>query len=276
MESIEILKETSEPQNKGNKNKSFKFKYLTQKDKQTIKIFGTKFVENNLDKCNLIIDDNINCELRDKYTFIQKGEHTISLVINEENINFNSIFSYPNNTNLIDVFSLENLDTSECVDLSFMFCGCQNIKDFNFVKNWDVSKCKNFNGIFIGCSFQNLDFLKNWKTSKATSLEYMFSGRKNLNDITGIKNWNVERVENFHSMFLGCESLFDVNDLQNWNMNKAKDIRLMFARCQNLISADSLYKWKLNDYVNREQIFEGCNKLINVPRMFENYSCSIY
>ena len=124
MENIEIFKETTEQENKGNKNKSFKFKYLTQKDKQTIEIFGPKFVENNLGKCNLNIDDNINCELRDKYTFIQKGEHNISLVINEENINFNSIFSYTKNINLIDVSSLENLDTSECIDLSFMFCGC--------------------------------------------------------------------------------------------------------------------------------------------------------
>ena len=149
----------------GNKNKSFKFKYLTSENKQEIYILGPIFVKNNKDKCSLIIDDNINCELRDKYKFNKKGEHSVTLIINEENVNFSFLFyirkdssekslfdnvkdlfkdetyktdelkQFQINNNLIDVTSLVNLDTSEYTDLSYMFCGCSKINDFNFVKN---------------------------------------------------------------------------------------------------------------------------------------------
>ena len=164
MENNEI---TTKIEDKGNKNKSFKFKYRTIKDKQEIFILGAEFIKNNKDKCNLIIDDNINCELRDKYRFNKKGEHSVTLVINEENINFSRLFKFEFSilyvlnhplsdgyeicqmyNNLIDVSSLENLNTSKCIDLSYMFYGCHLIKDFNFVKNWNVSNCKYFKGIF--------------------------------------------------------------------------------------------------------------------------------
>ena len=266
MEEVEIVGETQKNGYKGNKNKSFKFKYLTSEDKQEIYILGPIFVNNNKDKCCLIIDDNINCELRDKYKFNRKGEHSVTLIINEENVTFSFLFyiwknssflhrfldavgnvpgnvgskmfgkdkenytmdiceQFQLNNNLIDVSCLENLDTSEYADLSYMFCGCDKINDFNFVKKWDVSKCKNFEGVFGGCGFNNLDFLSNWNLINAINLEDMFRNCINLNDINGIKNWNVENAENFNGMFYFCQNLIDVNALQYWNMNKAKDIR---------------------------------------------------
>ena len=146
MEEVEIVGETKENEYKGNKKKSFKFKYLTSEDKQEIYILGPIFVKNNKDKCSLIIDDTINSELRDKYKFNKKGEHSVTLIINEENVNFSFLFyiwknssflhrflddvgdvaefgkenykmdiceQFQLNNNLIDVSSLENLDTSE-------------------------------------------------------------------------------------------------------------------------------------------------------------------
>jgi hypothetical protein len=183
MENIEIITENQEIENKENKNKSFKFKYMTRKDKEEIFILGPIFVKNNKDKCNLIIDDSIDCELREKYRFNKKGEHSVTLVINDENINFSHLFCFEYipeyfsclfNNNLIDASSLENLNTSECIDLSFMFYECHLIKDFNFVKNWNVSKCKYFSGIFFCCNFKNLDFLSNWNLKNAIDLSNMF------------------------------------------------------------------------------------------------------
>ena len=304
MEEVEIVRETQENEYKGNKNKSFKFKYLTSEDKQEIYILGPTFVKNNKDKCSLIIDDTINSELRDKYKFNKKGEHSVTLIINEENVNFSFLFyiwkkssflhrfldavgnvamdiceQFQLNNNLVDVSSLENLDTSEYVDLSYMFYGCDKINDFNFVKKWDVSKCKNFESMFRCCRFNNLDFLSNWNLINAINLEDMFRNCINLNDINGIKNWNVENSENFNGMFYFCQNLIDANALQNWNMNKAKDIRCMFAFCKNLLYVDSLYKWKLNENVKKDNIIEGSNEILNIPSIFKNTSsssCVIY
>ena len=52
-------------QNKGNKNKQFKLKYIVESNFE-IRIFGAKFVNNNKDKCHLIIYNN-DCELKEKY-----------------------------------------------------------------------------------------------------------------------------------------------------------------------------------------------------------------
>ena len=293
MEEVEIVRETQENEYKGNKNKSFKFKYLTSEDKQEIYILGPKFVKNNKDKCSLIIDDTINSELRDKYKFNKKGEHSVTLIINEENVNFSFLFAIFENsflndildiinkskTCLVDASSLENLDTCEYTDLSYMFCGCDKINDFNFVKKWDVSKCKNFESMFSYCRFNNLDFLSNWNLINAINLKHMFRYCINLNDINGIKNWNVENAENFNGMFYFCQNLIDVNALQYWNMNKAKDIRWMFASCKNLLYVDSLYKWKLNENVKKDNIIEGSNEILNIPSIFKNTSsssCVIY
>ena len=292
MEEVEIVGETQEKGYKGNKNKSFKFKYLTSEDKQEIYILGPTFVKNNKDKCSLIIDDTINSELRDKYKFNKKGEHSVTLIINEENVNFSFLFSCVGNSSLddfldiinkrktclIDASSLENLDTSEYTDLSYIFCGCSEIKDFNFVKKWDVSKCKNFKSMFKDCRFNNLDFLSNWNLINAINLKHMFRYCINLNDINGIKNWNVENSENFNGMFYFCQNLIDANALQNWNMNKAKDIRSMFSLYINLLYVDSLYKWKLNENVKKDNIIEGSNEILNIPSIFKNTSssCVIY
>ena len=302
MEEVEIVRETQENEYKGNKNKSFKFKYLTSEDKQEIYILGPTFVKNNKDKCSLIIDDTINSELRDKYKFNKKGEHSVTLIIKEENVNFSFLFCVWKNSleelvvnniysmakisdegnykieNLIDASSLENLDTCEYTDLSYMFCGCSKINDFNFVKKWDVSKCQNFESMFGCCRFNNLDFLSNWNLINAINLKHMFRYCINLNDINGIKNWNVENAENFNGMFCFCKNLIDANALQNWNMNKAKDIRFMFASCKNLLYVDSLYKWKLNENVKKDYIIYLSNEILNVPSIFKNTSssCVIY
>ena len=198
MEDFHLIQENNKNGIKGNKTKSFKFIYLTEEDKQEINILGDKFVLNNKNKCDLIIDEDINCELRSKYRFKEKGNHSVTLVINEEITNFSYLFDInTKNINLIDVSSLSNLDTSEVTDISSMFYGCKNIEDFTFVKNWNVSRCKQLAFTFSNCVFKNLKFLENWDLSGALSLGSMFYSCINLNDIKDIKNWNVENVENF-------------------------------------------------------------------------------
>ena len=299
MEEIQIPMDGESEPRIGNKDKTFKFKYFTEEDDEFIRIFGEDFVKNNKNKCNLIIDDNIDSELFTNYSFKLKGEHTISLVINEEDINFNGLFDFKINIGLINSFvpindknyleyfkknnrvidasSLEDLDTSQFTSLSHIFTGCANIKSFYFLKNWDVSKCTDFSGLFSGCSFTKLDFLEKWNTGKATTFRNMFQYCINLNDLNHIKNWNVENVEIFRAMFDRCYSLTDINNLKNWNMEKARDISWMFTWCDKLTSIDSLYKWKLSNTVVKTGIIQGCSSLKNIPSAFKNTDfCPIF
>ena len=280
MEHEEIKYNTNEKKFKGNKNKKFDLKYLVEKENLQTPLFGKNFVANNKDKCYIIID-NIDCELKQNHKFSKIGEHIVTLVITDDNINFIKMFSNYSfgrlsgsfssdfNRYLIDVSSFANLDVSQCEDLSGMFNGCNNIKNFNFLKNWNVSRCKNFECLFSYCNFTDVNFLSNWNVKNATDLGGMFYGCEKLNNIEGLKNWDVGNVKYFRDTFRGCKGLTDVNDLQNWNMTSADEIHGMFCFCENLVNMDSLFKWKLKDGISKCNILLGDNKLKNIPSILD-------
>ena len=166
---------------------------------------------------------------------------------------------------LIDISSLENLDVSNAKDLSYMFCGCSKVKNFDFLKKWDVAKCENFEGLFAGCSFFDINFLSSWNLIQATNLKGMFCGCRQLKNINGCKNWNVGKVQNFSGIFDCCLSLIDANALQNWNMSNATTIKCLFSDCVNLENMNSLFKWKLNNKVDKFNLTLRCVKLKNIP-----------
>lgn len=216
MENCQIESIENEVKIKGNKNKRFNLKYLIEEDNTETFLFGKSFVEANYDKCYLIIN-NIDTELTYKYIFPKKGEHIITLVIiDDNNLVFKGMFdikirnariftrvgvgdffiNFVSNK-LIDISSLENLDVSNAKDLSYMFCGCSKVKNFDFLKKWDVAKCENFEGLFAGCSFFDINFLSSWNLIQATNLKGMFCGCRQLKNINGCKNWNVGKVQNF-------------------------------------------------------------------------------
>ena len=296
MENCQIESIENEVKIKGNKNKRFNLKYLIEEDNTETFLFGKSFVEANYDKCYLIIN-NIDTELTYEYIFPKKGEHIITLVIiDDNNLVFKGMFDIKIrnaiifhkfggscfikfvSNKLIDISSLENLDVSNAKDLSYMFCGCSKVKNFDFLKNWDVSNCKNFKGLFAGCCFSDVNFLSSWKVNKATDLSGMFCGCKQLKNINACKNWNVEKVQYFRGFFDYCLSLIDVNALQNWNMSNAMDIGYMFSDCHNLENMNSLFKWKLNDKVDKEDLTFHCYKLKNIPSNLkkEEGGCQVY
>lgn len=282
MENCQIESIENEVKIRGNKNKRFNLKYLIEEDNTETFLFGKSFVEANYDKCYLIIN-NIDTELTYKYIFPKKGEHIITLVIiDDNNLVFKGMFdikirdarTHPKffgcfikfvSNKLIDISSLENLDVSNAKDLSYMFCGCSKVKNFDFLKKWDVAKCENFEGLFTGCSFFDINFLSSWNLIQATNLKGMFCGCRQLKNINGCKNWNVGKVQNFSGVFDCCLSLIDANALQNWNMSNATTIKCLFSDCVNLENMNSLFKWKLNNKVDKFNLTLRCVKLKNIP-----------
>ena len=296
MENCQIESIENEVKIRGNKNKRFNLKYLIEEDNTETFLFGKSFVEANYGKCYLIIN-NIDTELTYKYIFPKKGEHIITLVIKDDNnLVFKGMFdiikirndriflisgSYFINfvsNKLIDISSLENLDVSNAKDLSYMFCGCSKVKNFDFLKKWDVAKCENFEGLFVGCSFFDINFLSSWNLIQATNLKGMFCGCRQLKNINGCKNWNVGKVQNFSGIFDCCLSLIDANALQNWNMSNATTIKCLFSDCVNLENMNSLFKWKLNNKVDKYRLTLRCDKLKNIPSNLkeEGVGCHVF
>ena len=273
---------------KGNQDKTFDFVYLVNDIQSEINIFGETFVKKNKDKCYLIYNTK-SYKLSTKFTFLNKGENVITLVIEEDDLRLRGMFCFfdvsgkkdedfcfnisedeDEENFLIDASCLEHLDVSLCTDLSFMFYNCKKVKNFDFLKEWDVSKVTKFSNMFTFCNFSNVSFLSKWNMKNAEDLEHMFWGCENLNDLTGFKNWKLDNAKLFCRMFGNCKNLTDANSLQYWNMTQAIDISYMFENCIKLVKIDLLNNWKLDNKVDKQNVIFKCKNITNIPDIFKN------
>ena len=273
---------------KGNQDKTFDFIYLVNDIQSEINIFGETFVKKNKDKCYLIYNTK-SYKLSTKFTFLNKGENVVTLVIEEDDLRLRGMFCFfdvsgkkdedfcfnisedeDEENFLIDASCLEHLDVSLCTDLSFMFYNCKKVKNFDFLKEWDVSKTTKFANMFTFCNFSNVSFLSKWNMKNAEDLEHMFWGCENLKDLTGIQNWKLENAKLFCRMFGNCKNLTDANALQYWNMTQAIDISYMFENCIKLVKIDLLNNWKLDNKVDKQNIIFKCKSITNIPDIFKD------
>ena len=145
--------------------------YYDEDDKKDCNnIFGSKFVKNNKNNIELIINDK-KSELIDKYN-LKVGINNIQIIIKNKIINFEEMFY--GCISLKNIDELKYLDVSNGNNFSYMFNWCKSLSDIKSLENWNVSNGNNFRGMFSGC--------------------------KSLSDIKPLKNWNVSK-EDFDGMF---------------------------------------------------------------------------
>ena len=135
--------------------------YKTDKEGEE-NIFGDKFVENNKNNIELIINGNKN-ELISKYK-LKKGENNIKIIIKNKITNLEYMFYECKS--LKNIKELEYLDTKDINNFSFMFYKCSSLSDIKGLQNWNVSNGNNFSHLFFGCSsLSDIKALENWNVS---------------------------------------------------------------------------------------------------------------
>lgn len=78
--------------------------------------------------------------------------------------------------------NMENWNTENITDFSYMFYNCKSLKSVN-VKNWNTVNGTTFCNMFDGCiSIEELD-ITNWDTSSSSNMSNLFNGMKGLNKI---------------------------------------------------------------------------------------------
>ena len=118
-----------------------------------INIFGSIFVENNKNKCKMIID-NEEYELADNY----------------------NIKSNNNNELKIKLKGINNV-----TDMSYMFDGCSSLLSLPDISKWNTNNVTNMSYMFDGCSsLSSLSDISKWNTNKVANISYMFGGCSNI------------------------------------------------------------------------------------------------
>ena len=203
-------------------------------------IFGEKFVDNNKNNLELVINGN-PIELTSKFS-LKIGLNNIQLIIKKKLTNLEYMFYQC--CQIKNIEELEYLDIREVNDFSYMFTECSYLSDIKSLENWNVSNGDNFSNMFDGCySLSDIGPLEKWNVSNGKDFSYMFRGCAHLSDIKPLEKWNPSNGENFSYMFDGCSSLSDIKPLEKWNVPNGKDFSYMFSMCSPFIDINLLQIW---------------------------------
>ena len=123
---------------------------------------------------------------------------------------------------------LASFDTSDVIDMSYMFSECSNLQ-FIDLSSFDTFSVTDMKEMFSECSrLQRLD-LSSFDTSKVTSMMGMFKNCNRLQSLD-ISSFDTSNVTNMIDMFTGCIRL-QFLDLSHFNTVHAYgDFQYMFKR----------------------------------------------
>ena len=112
---------------------------------------------------------------------------------------------------------LSNFNTSNVEDMSYMFIGCNKLKEIKGINNFNTIKVNNMSSMFEECEELEYLDLSNFNTSNVTNMEFMFKRCYKLKEIKGINNFNISKVEKKEEMFEECKEL-SYSDLSDFNI----------------------------------------------------------
>jgi len=181
--------------------------YKVKDNKTKIKIFGDKFVKNNINKCKIIIDGK-ECKL--------------SNYINIEN------FKYDDSK----IFKIQLIGIKSITDMSYMFHKCNNLFSVQNLSQINTSKITSMSRLFESCILlETVEGISDWDTRNVTDIRGFFFNCQSLQKISNITNWDTSNVFEMKDMFWSCSKLNPIYlpDISKWNKSKARDSKDIFS-----------------------------------------------
>ena len=133
----------------------------------------------------------------------------------------------------LEILDLSNFDTSNVIDMSFLFNQCEKLKEIKGINKFNTDKLKNVQYMFYSCNeLESLD-LSNFNTSNITNMACMFFECKRLKEIKGLNKFITINVEDMHKMFSNCYELESL-DLSNFDTSNVNNMGYMFFECNKL------------------------------------------
>ena len=194
--------------------------YNIPNNEKKIKIFGSKFVDNNKNLCKIIYNNK---------------EYDLSEYFNCQNVKENIL--------RIKLKGINNINNLDC-----MFERCSQLSPLSDFSNWDTTYVFNMMSIFKDCKFFKLPDISRWNTSNVLSMDNMFNGCSSLKSLPDISNWNTSNVLSMDNMFSGCSSLNSLPDISKWDITSAlkfKDLGekpRMFDGCPDSLNIPEKFK----------------------------------
>ena len=149
-----------------------------------------------------------------------------------ETTNISYLFYYCKNLTSLD---LSSFNTSQVTDMKYMFYLCYSLTSLN-VSNFNTRQVADMKYMFFSCNkLTSLDVSK-FDTSQVTDMSRMFDDCRSLTSLD-VSNFNTSQVTKMNSMFNNCYNLSSIN-VSNFNTSKVTNMYSMFGACGNLTTLD--------------------------------------
>ena len=180
--------------------------------------------------------------------------------------------------NLTQIEGIENLNTANVTNMSYMFKGCSNLAVLD-VTHFNTAKVTIMSYMFKGCSNLAVLDVTHFNTAEVTDMSYMFTGCSNLAELD-VTHFNTANVTNMYEMFDSCSNLVEL-DVTHFNTAEVTDMSYMFYDCSNLAELDVTH-FNTAKVTIMNGMFSGCSNLTeldlthfntaNVTNMFVMFS----
>ena len=204
------------------------------------KIFGQNFVNNNKNICKMIINDE---------------EYELTSILPEKFRGYKG-----------DSFEIKLKGINDVIDLSYIFAGCESLKQLPDFDKIDTSRMERMRGLFAFCfSLSYLPDIGNWNIKNVKDISYMFCSCTSLLEIPKIGKWNTKQITNMEFLFAGCEKLIQLPDISRWITDNVKNMKGLFYECYSITSLPDISNWNTENVTNMTMMFFGDRHLTSLP-----------
>lgn len=177
---------------------------------------------------------------------------------------------------------LENLNTSEVIDMSYMFYRCESLRNLD-LQSFNTSNVTDMSYMFSACVSLDTLNVSTFNTSKVKTMEYIFSYCSSLVNLN-LRHFNTANVTNMEGMFEGCNKLNSL-DLSSFNTANVTNMGNMFSSCSNLERL-IINNFNTTNVTNMKYMFYQCGipdldlsnfntrNVTNMGRMFGRWQLS--
>ena len=164
---------------------------------------------------------------------------------------------FKNFTFLNQIEGIENLNTANVTNMSYMFKGCSNLAVLD-VTHFNTAKVTIMSHMFKGCSNLAVLDVTHFNTAKVTIMSYMFKGCSNLAKLD-VTHFNTAKVTTMDSMFSRCSNLAEL-DVTYFNTANVTNMYEMFNGCSNLVKLDVTH-FNTAEVTDMSYMFYDCSNL---------------
>ena len=167
--------------------------------------------------------------------------------------------AFENNSTVINL-DLSGLDTSQVINMSYMFAHCSGLTSLN-VSRFQTENVTNMRYMFSECiGLTSLD-ISQFQTENVTDMRYMFSECIGLTSLD-ISQFQTENVTDMYCMFASCIGLTSL-DVSHFQTKNVTNMGYMFSNCIGLTSLDVSH-FQTENVTNMNSMFNGCSELTSL------------